>query len=263
MREEDRINQSRYYEGIVSVRTLIENCQKKAADGEYFNGRKIVKVCVSEDRKAKNGSEYRWLSARAEELGFILDVIPSDVLDGMVQGTTHGGIIAEAGEHSFPALTAEIAERSRFAVMLDGIEDPFNFGYCLRSLYAAGCDCVILPERNWMAVSHIVCKSSAGASELLPMYIQSAEETAEIFRSVGHKVAAADLRDSVPIYDAPLSFPILLIIGGEKRGISRSVLDKCDIRVRIDYGRKFSASLSAASAATVVGFEIHRQNRNK
>jgi 23S rRNA (guanosine2251-2'-O)-methyltransferase len=54
--------------------------------------------------------------------------------------------------------------------------------------------------------------------------------------------------------------PILLVIGGEKRGISRTILDMADQIVRIDYGRTFNGSLSAASAATVIAFEVLRQN---
>ena len=77
----------------------------------------------------------------------------------------------------------------------------------------------------------------------------------------GYKVICADKPNSVSIYDADLSKPIFLIVGGEKRGIRSSVLKKADEIVRIDYGRDFSASLSAASASTVIAYEIMRQNR--
>ena len=63
------------------------------------------------------------------------------------------------------------------------------------------------------------------------------------------------------MYETDLTLPVFLVVGGEKRGISRSVLDKADAVVRIDYGRDFPAALSAASAATVLGFEIFRQNK--
>ena len=58
-----------------------------------------------------------------------------------------------------------------------------------------------------------------------------------------------------------LQKPILLVVGGEKRGISSEMLAEADQIVRIDYGRDFRGSLSAASAATVMAFEILRQNR--
>ena len=53
---------------------------------------------------------------------------------------------------------------------------------------------------------------------------------------------------------------LLLVIGGEKRGISRGLLNSADEIVRIDYARPFRAALSAASAATILGYEVMRQN---
>ena len=63
------------------------------------------------------------------------------------------------------------------------------------------------------------------------------------------------------MYESDLTLPIFLIIGGEKRGISKPVLEKADAIVRIDYGRDFPAALSVASAAAILGFEVYRQNR--
>ena len=145
--------------------------------------------------------------------------------------------------------------------MLDGIEDPYNFGYSLRSIYASGADGIILPPRNWLSASGVVARASAGASELLSLYVSEPAFAVDFFKSKGYKVVCADKPNSVSIYDADLTKPIFLIVGGEKRGIRASVLEKADEIVRIDYGRDFNASLSAASASTVIAYEIFRQNR--
>ena len=147
--------------------------------------------------------------------------------------------------------------------MLDGIEDPYNFGYSVRSIYASGADGVILSPRNWMNVAGIVAKSSAGASELIDMYISSPEEAIEIFRNKGYKIICSGIRDSVPMYDADMKKPVFLIIGGEKRGISNTITSMADTVARVEYGRDFRGSLSAASAATIMAYEIFRQNRNQ
>ena len=83
----------------------------------------------------------------------------------------------------------------------------------------------------------------------------------DIFKNKGYKVASAGIRDSVSLYDADLKKPILLIIGGEKRGISADILAISDMIVRVDYGKTFKGSLTASSAATVLSFEVFRQNR--
>ena len=120
----------------------------------------------------------------------------------------------------------------------------------------AGADGVLLAPQNRLCVPGIVAKSSAGCSELLDIRVCDIEDAVKQFKHAGYKVVCAGIRDSVSIYQADLKKPLLLIVGGEKRGISRAVLDAADQVVRIDYGRTFNGSLSAASAATVIAFEV-------
>ena len=145
--------------------------------------------------------------------------------------------------------------------MLEGIEDPFNFGFAVRSAYAAGADAILLPERNWMSSAGTVCRASAGASEKIPMFTASDSEVIALFKQKGYRVVCADMPDSKGLWESDLKKPLLLIIGGEKRGISRAVLDTADAKVRIDYGRDFPEALSAASASAILAFEVMRQNR--
>lgn len=254
-KEYSRFVGSNIFEGIVSLRTLI-SVREKAGN----NDRKIKTVYYSADRAKKEKKELSWLTHRAEEQGFQIKLTEPEAIDEMATGNTHGGIIAECTDRTLLNTASANIKDNGFYVMIEGIEDPYNFGYALRSLYAAGADGVILGKRNWMSASGVVCRASAGASELIDVYSDDTFESAvDVFKNKGYKVVCADIEDSVPIYEADLAFPILLVIGGEKRGISRSILEKADSIVRIEYGRDFDASLSAASAATVIGFEVLRQ----
>jgi 23S rRNA (guanosine2251-2'-O)-methyltransferase len=148
-----------------------------------------------------------------------------------------------------------------FWVMLDGVEDPYNFGYSVRSLYAAGGDGILLPERNWMTAAGTVARSSAGTSEKIDIRIVSSPEVSvSVFRSAGYRILAAEIKNSESLYHTDLQLPLMFIIGGEKRGISGSLLSLCDKNVRIDYGRPFRGSLSAAATSAVIGFEVMRYN---
>jgi 23S rRNA (guanosine2251-2'-O)-methyltransferase len=80
-------------------------------------------------------------------------------------------------------------------------------------------------------------------------------------KSAGYRVVCTDTERAVSIYDAPLQLPLLMVIGGEKRGIRREVLSLADATVKLEYGRDFPAALSAASAAGIVAFEVLRRNR--
>lgn len=65
--------------------------------------------------------------------------------------------------------------------------------------------------------------------------------------------------DAVELHDTDLSGGIFLLIGGERRGVTRSFVDQADLRVRIGYGRERAPELGAATSAAIIGFEALRQ----
>lgn len=249
-KEESRHGESLIFEGMTSLSAVI--------NGGY---RKILKVLIDKEKISSKKRQIDFLTHRSMEHGFEIEYTTCDKIDDLTTGTSHGGIIAECTERIIPPLSQCTIKEDGFYVMIDGIEDPYNFGYALRTIYAAGADGIVLTPRNWMSAAGVVCRSSAGASELLPLYVSEGLEAAEFFKKSGYKVVAAGIRDSVSAFDADLMKPIFLIVGGEKRGISSKVLSRADTIVRLDYGREFSGSLSAASAASVLAYEIFRKNR--
>ncbi|MBR3996952.1 MAG: RNA methyltransferase, partial [Clostridia bacterium] len=228
---------------------------------ESIHDRRILRVLYDRDKAESKRKELGYLRAMGTKLGFPVEGTDGAYLDEVTVGSSHGGIIAECTDRRIPSLSAGLLRDNGFYVLIEGIEDPYNFGYAIRSLYACGVDGIVLSPRNWMSAAGVVCRSSAGASELLPMFTCDGVEAAGIFRDRGYKICCAGIRDSVSSFDADLTCPLFLIVGGEKRGISRAMLDTADTVVRIDYGREFAGSLSAASAASMLGYEVLRQNR--
>ena len=262
MKEADKlaIGENLIFEGMTSIRAVISAIESGKSD------RKIRRVLVAESRQKARTKELSYIKAMSYKHGFEIAVVSDADVDAAAIGSSHGGLLLEASARTIPNLRAgdilRIPKNERFFVMIEGIEDPYNFGYALRSLYAAGAGGVILSPRNWMSVAGIVCRASAGASELCDTYIcENPTECANIMKSLGVKIICADMKNSVSIYDADLKKPLFLAVGGEKRGLSRELLDAADAVIRLDYGRDFPAALSAASAAAVAGFEVLRQNR--
>jgi 23S rRNA (guanosine2251-2'-O)-methyltransferase len=218
---------------------------------------------VDETRLTQKSRELAYLAHQSERLGFPIVHVPPERLEDVTTGNTHGGIVAFCSDRTIPPLSdleKDIPEDGFYA-FLEGIEDPYNFGYALRSLYAAGIDGVVLPTRNWMTAAGVVARASAGTSERLRLWQASPAEIPAFFRAHGYRTVFAGIRDSVSLYEADLKKPLLLVIGGEKRGISRAVLDEADLTVRIDYRSDFHGSLSASAATAVLAFEVLRQNR--
>ena len=247
------------FEGMTSIRAIIEGIDSGV------NDRQISTILYDKDKTDKNAKTLGYLKAVSSKYNFNLEEADAKALEEIALGNSHGGIIAICKERSIPTLTEEIFNeeivKDGFYAMIQGIEDPYNFGYALRSLYAVGCNGIILGERNWMSAAGVVCRSSAGASEMFRVYKCDEIDAANLFKKNGYNIVCADERTDNVLGECPLHFPILLVVGGEKRGISRGLLDLADTLVKIPYGREFKASLSAASATTMFAYEIMRQNR--
>lgn len=256
MQKEDiKFLDSTVFEGMTSIRAIINS------NDEGINDRQIKKILFDKDRLLKIHKEIGYLRAISEDKKF--EIVPStkEELDSITLGSSHGGIVAITGDRTLPSFDENVEiEPNGFYAMIQGIEDPYNFGYSLRSLYATGCTGIILPERNWMSAAGVVARSSAGASEMFKIYKGDPLEAARIFKARGYKIVCADERTDNVLGSCELKMPLLLIVGGEKRGISRALIDNADILVKINYAREFNASLSAASATTMFAYEIMRQN---
>jgi 23S rRNA (guanosine2251-2'-O)-methyltransferase len=204
------------------------------------------------------------LRALARERGVGIDPVDAATIEELATGRTHGGVLALVGarrERGVAELIGEVGEGSMI-VMLDGIEDPFNFGQAVRALYAAGVG-GLLVRRSWETAVGTVTRASAGASELMPSARSSSpEEAAAACRVAGFRVACAvDAEDATELSDADLTGSLFLLIGGERRGVTRSFVEQADARIRIGYGRERAPQLGAATSAAIIGFEALRQRR--
>ena len=258
-KEIQKFSNSEIMEGMSSISSLIDAMEHS----ELQNDRRILRVMIDAAKKRSKAREISFLNAKARSLGFSVEYLDASEIDALAVGTTHGGILAECTPRNLPKLSADAILADGIYYYLEGVEDPYNFGYAVRSLYAAGADGVVIPPRNWMGAAGVVARSSAGCSERIPMLVADTPDAIACFHSLGYTVICAGIRDSVSLWDIDLQKPLLVILGGEKRGISKAALEASDHIVRIDYGTEFRGSLSTSAAAAVFGFEILRQNRKR
>jgi 23S rRNA (guanosine2251-2'-O)-methyltransferase len=239
-------------EGAISIRSCLQS-----------GNRQVTVIYIDRDNERRKRSVAP-LERLASANNIPIKRVKRTEIDQLASGTTHGGIVAVVGPRRFVQLTDLCTTGATpFIVMLDGIEDPYNFGAAVRALYAAGVDGLVVRPRNWMSAAGTVARSSAGASELIPTAIaESTLEAAAFFRGQGLVVACATKQHATPLYDTDLSVPLFLVIGGEKRGITRSFVQQSELRIQIPYYRDFSPSLGTASAVAVISFEVLRQRRN-
>lgn len=234
-------------EGLIAVKAVLSSGK-----------RSVYRLWLRDDR-AERKLENLAEAARQREIP--VERVPASQVDEMAGGRSHGGVVAAVGERIFEPPAALLPESGQpFIVMLDGIEDPFNFGQAMRALWAAGAGGFVVRPRNWTTATAVVARASAGVSELAPLAIfESAIAAAEFYRECGLLVAATTGRGGTMLADADLTQPLFLLVGGERRGVTRSFLAQADVQLRIPYGRAFPYSLGTTAAAAVLGYEVARQ----
>lgn len=219
--------------------------------------RRVSKVYLDARRKDRNAG---FILRTCAEAGVETERISREEIDRMASGRTHGGLIAEAGARLYDDLSMCTGTDVPFIVFLEGVEDPFNLGYIMRTLYSAGCSGLILKRRNWENAEPVIVRSSAGASEYLTTVLSDDPvNDLQSLKQKGLRCYAAMRKDAVPYYEEDYAGPVILMIGGEMRGLSSSVLALSDRNIYIPYMNDFRNALNAAGAASALAFEVVRQ----
>lgn len=236
-------------EGNISVKAAI-----------LANRRPITAVYVDQQKQDK---DTRFILHRAKERDIPIKSTTREEIDTMASGKTHGGLIAICGERTYQSLTDKLDQDQLFLAFIEGVEDPFNFGYVLRSLYAAGCDGVIIPPRNWTSAAGVVTKASAGASEYIDLIIaDDLSQQLQLLKQHDVSLVCALRNDTaINVYEYCFPNKVCLAIGGELRGLSKAVQQASDQNIYIPYANDFRNAMTAASSTAILAFEHLRQKR--
>jgi TrmH family RNA methyltransferase len=171
---------------------------------------------------------------------------------GISELKTPTGILALIGIPQ-PAVTVA---QSRFALLLEDIQDPGNLGSMLRSAAAAGCDAVFLSKHCADAWSPKVLRAAMGGH--FALYIHECQNLHEVMQAFPGRVLATSLRAPCSLYECDLRGNVALLIGNEGAGLSEDLLRQATQTVTIPMHGKIE-SLNAAAAAAICLFEVARQ----
>jgi 23S rRNA (guanosine2251-2'-O)-methyltransferase len=187
----------------------------------------------------------------------VVEVAPERI-EALAPGV-HQGVVAELAPRAYLRLRQLLELRPTLVVALDGIEDPQNLGAVLRSAEAAGADAAILPEHGSAPLSAAAVKASSGASEHLRLCrVPGMASAVAEARRQGLWCIALDARARLRPWELDLTRPLLLVVGGEGRGVHRLVLQRCDASVALPMAGRVG-SLNAAAAAAAILYEVLRQ----
>ena len=149
-----------------------------------------------------------------------------------------------------------LPEEADFLIIADEIRDPGNLGTLLRTAQAAGVDGFLLSPGTVDPFSPKVIRAGMGVHFRLPILSCSWEKIREV--TDGLTVFGTDMKEGSRIWDADLSLPLALILGGEAHGPGKHSRDLADAWIHIPMNDG-SESLNAAAAGAVLMFEVLRQ----
>jgi 23S rRNA (guanosine2251-2'-O)-methyltransferase len=189
-------------------------------------------------------------------------------LDKLTESSVHQGIILNCvnatillDEGDLPSLI-DACERAPLILILDCIQDPHNFGACLRSADAAGVDFVMFPKDKSSPITAVVRKVSSGASEVVKLV--SVTNLARAMRTLKDSgvwlVGLAGEMDESTIYDIALSEPTAIVMGAEGDGLRRNTKNTCDYLVKLPMLGSVS-SLNVSVATGIALYEAVRQRQ--
>ncbi|HEX8440760.1 23S rRNA (guanosine(2251)-2'-O)-methyltransferase RlmB [Archangium sp.] len=202
--------------------------------------------------------------SRARDSGIRVERVPRERLAAMADGGVHQGIIAELRGFEYVDVSdlleaAEESGRPPLLVVLDGIQDPHNFGAIIRSAHALGAHGVIIAKDRAVPVTGVVAKASAGAVEHCPIArVVNLSRTLEELKEAGVWIAAADPDSNEPLWRARLDGPLAVVVGAEGAGVREGVLKHCDFRLGIPMLGQVG-SLNASVSAAILLYEAARQ----
>lgn len=191
--------------------------------------------------------------------------VSDDELDRESGGSSHQGVIADVSERKLYELHELIDEAQAtppaLIVVLDGIEDPHNFGAILRTCDAVGAHGVVRQTRHSAPLTGATSKASAGAVTHVKI-----ADVVNIARAVDDLKEAGIWTvgltgDAPSTYDKmDFSLPTALVVGAEGTGLRRLVRERCDLLAAIPMKGQVD-SLNVSVAAGVVLFEALRQRQ--
>jgi 23S rRNA (guanosine2251-2'-O)-methyltransferase len=150
------------------------------------------------------------------------------------------------------------AEGDLSVLLLDKVQDPMNLGSILRTSEATGVNAIVVPKKGGVGITPTVLRASMGAGLRIPVVKASLYQTVKLLKGEGAKIVGVDPTGDIEYYEERLMGSLALILGGEGRGISPTLLGKCDSIVRIPMAGKIE-SLNVGVAAAIVLYERMRQ----
>ncbi len=149
----------------------------------------------------------------------------------------------------------------RLALLLDGVQTPFNVGAVLRTAAAYRVDHLWLCGPTASPTDAKTQKTALGSQKYLTWTItDSTADACTDLRAQGYHLVGIELAERAqPLFEIDLRRDVCLAVGHEDRGLSGACLEACDDIGFLPLLGKIG-SLNVATAASMAMYEARRQD---
>ncbi len=217
---------------------------------------KVTRLLVS---RGKAGTRLQKVVDLARGHSVPVHFEPAEALTRKAETSRHQDVLAELAEAPYWTLDDLLEGEPSLLLLVDGVEDPRNLGAVLRTAEACGVEGVLLPERHSCGLTAVVIQASAGAAMHLPVArVGNVAETLKQLQKRGFWTVGLDMAGTSDLETLDVSIPLVVVVGGEDRGIRRLVAERCDFLVSLPMRGKVP-SLNLSVAAGILLFSIARK----
>ena len=228
-------------------------------------GRSMKKIVVM--RGTEGAVVMERILSLARKRGVPVEFADRIALERLSTTRRHQGIVAFVQPQSYVSLNKMLANAERkgedpFIVILDRVLDPQNLGSILRTADGVGVHGILIPKKGSASVTAAVHRVSMGASAHVTVGKDNLFMAIKLLQKKEIRVVGLDASGKKNYFDADLTGPLVLVVGGEDKGLSPVIKGKCDEIVRIPMMGALS-SLNVAVACAIILYEKVRQDWKK
>jgi 23S rRNA (guanosine2251-2'-O)-methyltransferase len=185
-------------------------------------------------------------------------------LETMTKGAVHQNVVGLIKETPYADLGEILSvwkkegTKSLFLI-LDGIQDPQNFGALIRTASGCGVHGIVIAKDRSVGITPGVAKASAGAVAHVPIArVVNIAAAIDLLKKEGIWVYGASGEAKELIYQLDLDIDLAIVIGAEGKGIRPLVKKKCDRLFSIPMKGPLS-SFNASVSGGMILYEVMRQ----
>lgn len=209
---------------------------------EAINLERVKYLLVREDRVA----DFQEHAKKMEKAV----CLPTSVFEKITDTITSQGVVAVVAKEVENWET--VVGKDSPVVVLDQLQDPGNIGTIIRTAEAAGYGSIMAIKGTGDVFSPKVVRAAAGSILRMPViHAEDIEIAVNMLRKAGKIITVTSLDADMYFYQADLTKKTALVIGNEGHGVSSSMREQAQLKIKIPMEGQVE-SLNAAMAAGIL-----------